>query len=257
MEIKIENHKNLHKALVVFLTVLSIFVVVKTLHSFKEDRWNGKDGGIESTIIISGHGEMKAVPDIATISFSITKEAKTIKEAQTQVTEIEKKVLEVLKTNKVDDKDIKTTNSSFYPKYKYDYKGAYYPQNSTISGYEVTENIEVKIRDIDTTGALIEGLGAIGVNNLHGPNFAIDEEDDLKDEARKLAIDDAKDKAQQLAKDLGVRLGKIVSFSENSNYPIIYAKNESLVDSAQSSAPELPKGENTISSNVTITYKIR
>ena len=65
--------------------------------------------------------------------------------------------------------------SHFYPKYKYDYRATYYPQNSVIVGYEVTESIEIKVRDIDSAVKLIEGLGAVGVVNLYGPNFSIDD----------------------------------------------------------------------------------
>lgn len=255
-----DENKNLKNALGLLLIILSISVAVKTFNGFK----GGHDGGYgkdinESTIVVSGHGEVNSVPDIASISFSITKEAKTVKEAQAQVTEIENKVLTVLKENKVADKDIKTVNSSFYPKYKYDYRAVYYPQNSVIVGYEVSETIEVKVRDIDSAGVVIEALGSAGVSNLNGPNFAIDDEDVLKAQARKLAIDEAKAKAEALAKDLGVKLGKIVAFNENGNYPtpIYYAKTALEADGGLSSAPALPKGENTISSDVSITYKIR
>ena len=254
-----DENKNLKNALGLLLILLSISVAVKTFSGFRGGHMGeyGKDIN-ESTIAITGHGEINAVPDIANISFSITKEAKTVKEAQALVTEVEAKALAVLKDNKVEDKDIKTLNASFNPKYKYEYRPGSYSQNAIIVGYEVYETIEVKVRDIDNAGKLIEGLGSIGVTNLNGPNFAIDEEDGLKAEARKEAIEDAKAKAEVLAKDLGVKLGKIVSFNENGNYPAPYYSKVSLeADAAQNSAPALPKGENTISSDVTIVYKIR
>ena len=81
----------------------------------------------------------------------------------------------------------------------------------------------------------------------------------LQAKARKLAIDDAKEKARVLAKDLGVRLGKITSFSESGlRYPVMY--ESAMIKDSVGTAPapaELPKGENTISSDVTITYEIR
>ena len=106
----------------------------------------------------------------------------------------------------------------------------------------------------------MQGLGTIGVTNLSGPNFAIDDEDALKAEARKLAIDEAKSKAKILAKDLDVSLVKIVDFSESGNYPMMYSNKLSMMEDGAYSAPasaQLPKGENTISSDVTITYEIR
>ena len=130
---------------------------------------------------------------------------------------------------------------------------------SKIIGYTVSQSVNVKIRKIDDAGKIIDGINKIGVTNMSGPNLAIDNEDGLKAEARKKAIADAKAKAKVLAKDLDVDLGKIASFSESGNYPIYYAKATMSLDSANGApAPAIiPKGENTISSDVTITYEIR
>ncbi len=113
---------------------------------------------------------------------------------------------------------------------------------------------------MDDVGAIVQGLGNVGVSELNGPNFAIDKEDDLKAEARKKAIDDAREKAKVLAKDLGVSLVKISSFSEGGNYGgMVYsAKAEMAMDSGSAPAPaKIPKGVQTVSSDVTITYEIR
>ena len=98
-------------------------------------------------------------------------------------------------------------------------------------------------------------------------SFAVvraDDMDKVQMDARTLAIEDAKAKAEALAESLGVKLGKIVSFSEGSNYPMPYAyggvanmKLESAVSMDAAMAPELPVGENEVSSSVSITYEIR
>ncbi len=108
----------------------------------------------------------------------------------------------------------------------------------------------------------LQSLGAVGVSDLSGPNFSIDNEENLQAEARKKAIDDAKAKAEALADDLGVKLGRVANFSEGGRYggPIYYGKEMMAVDSSTGSAPapaNIPKGENTISSDVTITYELR
>ena len=272
MEIPNQYIKNLYKVSLVFLVILSLFFAVKFLAELKS---YGRMGSSEAnTITLSGHGEVTAVPDIANVYFSIRKTAKTGKEALASVAVIEKKALDFLKTKGVDEKDIKTENASVYP--KYDYVRSLCPQSEAgsasgmmydcggskqvLTGYEASESITVKVRNIDDAGAIMQGLGATGVSDLNGPNFAIDDEDNLKAEARKKAIDDAKQKAEVLAKDLGVSLGRIADFNEGGNYyPVMYGK-ATMMDSAVSSAPapaELPKGENTISSDVTITYEIR
>ncbi len=272
MEIPENYKKNLYRSFLALIIIFSLYFAVKLLAEFRS---YGMMGSSEAnTITLSGHGEVQAAPDIASVYFTLRKELKTAKEAQDAVAEKEKSALDFLKSKNVADKDIKTVNASVYP--KYDYVRASCPQigangvsgvnydcdnrKQVLTGYEASESIAVKIRNIDDTGAIMQGLGDIGVSDLTGPNFAIDNEDGLKAEARKKAIDDAREKAKVLAKDLGVRLGRISNFNESRNYyPVMYEK-AAMMDSTANSAPapaEIPKGENTISSDVTITYEIR
>ena len=240
-----------------------IVIVLCMICGGRGDRNENKNGNSgQNVITITGHGEVQAVPDIANISLTIRKDAKTVADAQAQVAAIEAKVLESLKANNVSDQDRKTVNASFSPKYEYNTGICTMnncPNRSVIVGYEAFESIDVKIRKIDDTGKIIQDLGALGVTELSGPNFAIDKEDTFKDKARKEAIDDAKAKAKILAKDLGVHLGKITSFNESGNYPVpMYASAKLDSVSGAGAAPAvLPVGENTISSDVTITYEIR
>lgn len=279
MEIPNQYVKNLYKVSLAFLIVLSLFFAVKLLAEFRS---YGMMGSSEAnTITLTGHGEVTAVPDIASVYFTISKDAKTVKEAQDAVAVIEKKALDLLKAKGVADKDIKTADASFYPKYEYkraicppipmgvpssgvesSMPSPYYcpPGKQIITGYTASESITVKIRNTLDVSAIMQGLGTTGVSNLSGPNFTIDDEDGLKAEARKKAIADAREKAEVLAKDLGVRLGRVANFSESGNYyPMYYAK-DAMMGRGETSAPspaEIPKGENTISSDVTITYEIR
>ncbi len=241
----------------------AIIVIVLCMICGGDSRNENRDkNNSQNVITITGHGEVQAVPDISNISLTIRKDAKTVADAQAQVAAIEVKVLESLKTNNVSDQDRKTVNASFSPKYEYNTGICTMnncPNRSVIVGYEAFESIDLKIRKIDDTGKIIQDLGALGVTELSGPNFAIDKEDTFKDKARKEAIDDAKSKAKILAKDLGVHLGKITSFNESGNYPVPMYASAKLDSSAPGVATPavLPVGENTISSDVTITYEIR
>ena len=263
-----EKKKRIHHFGKVVILVLLVICAGKFLMECGGNEKNSIDN--QNVISFSGHGEVSAVPDIANVDFTIEKDAKTVKEAQANVAAVESKALDFLKANNVAVKDIKTTNSSFYPKYEYvvdtkagtactPYGCSPQPGKNVITGYTATESISVKIRNTDDAGKIIEGLGTVGVSNLNGPNFAIDKEDALKDNARKLAIDEAKSKANKLAKDLGIRLGKITSFNEGGNYPTpMYSAKAMMTDSVVASAPaQLPVGENLITSDVTITYQIK
>lgn len=263
MDIPNEYRKNLYLAVLALLVVLSLFFAVKFL---SELRSYGLRGASEtSTITVSGHGEIMATPDIATVSFTISKDAKTVKEAQDSVAKIEKDALDFIFANGVAEKDVKTQDASFYP--KYEYRKAMVcnefgcNSNSVIVGYTASETVTVKVRNTDNAAKIIEGLGSVGVTQLNGPSFEVDDADALKVQARKQAIEDARIKAESLAKDLGVKLVRISSFNESGNYYPMYATK--AVDGA---APQmamdermasLPTGENTISSDVTISYEIR
>ena len=268
-EQKVKLYRGLKIAFIVFLAVVAA-------NALFEGRGYRDGNKTPNTISFSGHGEVTAVPDIANIYFTISKDDKTVKDAQAGVAVIEKKALDLLKEKGVVEKDIKTTNASFNPKYEYrntvcptipmdavtagvSAPSSYYCPSGkqVLVGYTASESITVKIRNIDSVGDIMQGLGTTGVSDLNGPNFAIDKEDTLKAEARKKAIDDAKAKAEVLAKDLGVRLGKISSFSENGNYPIMYGQSAMMKDGVSEVSAVIPKGENTISSDVTITYEIR
>jgi len=267
MKIPNEYKKNIYLASLVFLIVLSFYFAIKSLSELKS--YNMIESSRVNTITLSGYGEVNAVPNIANVYFSIKKESKTVKEAQTLVAQIENKSIDFLKKNNILEKDIKTSNASFYPKYEYKYNtkttipcnGYNCPPRQSkkiISGYIASESITVKVRNVDIVGKIMQGLGSLSVSNLNGPNFSIDNEDGLKAEARRKAINNAKEKARTLANDLGIGLGKIVSFSESANYPRPMYFNRMTTESISSKpvVAKIPKGENTISSNVSITYEI-
>lgn len=134
--------------------------------------------------------------------------------------------------------------------------------NPKIVGYDVSQTVEVKVRDTAKAGDTLAALGTIGVQNISGPNFMVDDEDAAKAEARGKAIEEARTKAKLLAKQLGVRLGKVVSYSENgAGYPqpMMYSAvaKGGMMDASRESAPTLPTGENKTSVTVSVTYEIR
>lgn len=263
-----DSKTTFYKALTILALISVVLVGAKTVSEIKGYRFIGGGVAATNTISVSGEGEVTASPDIATISFSVREEAKKVADAQNKVDTKAKAALAAVRKLGVADKDIKTENYSSYPKYEW--------QNATVSclelncppsrpgrqvliGYEVSQLVTVTVRDLDTTSAIIEALGTAGVNDMQGPNFAIDKEDDLKAAARKQAIEKARAKAEVLAGDLGVSLVRVVSFSEGQNYPI-YARAMMGAEKADVSAPslpEIPRGEQKITSSVTVTYEIR
>lgn len=258
------------KALTALLIVLAVFVGLKSLAAIKQFRFIGSGTTATNTISVSGEGEAFAIPDIAQVTATIRKEAKTAKAAQEAAKKVEEAVLAYLKSAGIEDKDVKTASYTSYPKYEWQEARVSClaigcppssPGKNVLVGYEVNETIIVKVRDTEKAGDIMEGITKAGVGEVSGPDYTVDDESKVQAEARDEAIADARAKADALAKALGVKIVRIVGFNEGSGgYPVpMYASKVALeADMATgNAAPELPKGENQYISNVTITYEIR
>jgi len=264
----ITTNKKFINASIVLVVLLSLFVLALFVNQVKLSSYVGRETQAPATIAVSGTGDVMAVSDIATLYVNITKEASTTKEAKKLLDESVAKTMDYLKTQKIEDKDIKAEYNGLNPKYGQEKTAICYtypcpPQaEAKIIGYTANQAITIKVRAIDTANEISTGLANLGITNISGPTLSIDDESGFKDQARSKAIEDARAKAKVLAKELGVRLGKVVTFSENGyggGYPMMYeakVMNQSA-DGMRAPAPELPKGENKITSNVMITYEIR
>lgn len=262
------QNKNIIKLTTAFLAVLSLFFVAKVLAEFKSYGYIGNQYGSQNTISVTGEGEVFAVPDIAEITFDVTEEGKLVPDAQKKATDKMNAIIASLKKAGIAEKDIKTVGYNIYPNYEYQTKsiacpvGSYCPPEGrqVLIGYKVSHSILIKVRKTDQAGTILSSLGTQQVTNLSGINFTIDDEEKVKNDAREKAITNAKEKADALAKQLGVRLVRIVTFTEGGNYPIYYGKTMNMsaeADMAGAPTPEIPAGENKITSSVTITYEIR
>jgi hypothetical protein len=120
--------------------------------------------------------------------------------------------------------------------------------------------VSVKLRDTTKAGTLLVALGTLGVTDLNGPSFAVDNPDAVQSQARTIAIADAQAKAKTLASQLGVSLIRIVSFSDNNGsypQPVMYAMNASTDSAKAAPVPDISTGQQKVTSNVTITYEIQ
>lgn len=259
------QEKKIKCAVFILLVIVSVFTITKIVNEVKSSQYVGKEYQYSNTISVNGTGDVTAVADIASLAINISKDGVTAKEAQNLLNDSITKTLSYLKEQKIEDKDIKSEYGGLSPKYSYTQPVCYiYPcpnRDPKIIGYTATQSITVKVREVDNASVIRTGLAGIGITDISGPTFSIDDEEGFKAQARAIAIDDAKAKAKVLAKDLGVKLGKIVSFNEDGqdgNIPM-YANKASFdtVSEAALSVPTLPKGENKITSNVTITYTIK
>jgi hypothetical protein len=267
-----------HKSGTLLMVVASIFlalIMVCAIIFVSAARNNARPGG--NTITVTGSGEGFAVPDIATFWFTLRAEGDNVAVAQEQVTRQSKDVISALRQEGIEEKDIQTTGYNAYPRYEWQQKTIVCPLGSDcppgdreriLVGYEVSQNVRVKVRDITISGEILGTLGGLNVDNINGPSLEIDDEDSIQAEAREEAIADAKSKAKALASQLDVRLGKVVSFQEGGGYGgyggmmvaetmAMRADFDDAVEESAMPTLNIPVGENEIRSNVTITYRIK
>jgi len=202
-----------------------------------------------------GTGKAAAAPDIARISFGVSKNSTTVLEAQAQVNSSINNIIKALKDLKVEEKDIKTTNYSVYPNYNYE------SGRQRITGYNVTQNIEVTIKKINKINDVVDAITEKGGNIIGQIIFDFNQETrkKLEDQARKEAVKEAKDKAESLAKASGIRLGKIINVEETSNRkPIpIFADTVGRGGEPSEKTTQITTGESNVEITVILSYEIR
>ncbi len=266
-----ENIKNnawkvgLATTTVLGLLFLSLFInQVKTI--FDVD--GTVDHAQKNTITIGGKGELAVIPDTATFNFSVTETSKKVADAQAAAAAKINAVIKALTDAGVDGtKDIKTLSYNINPHYEYQggvctqsYPNSCRPGTQVLTGYDVSESVQVKVRDISKAGELFSTVGSLNVQNVDSLQFSVDSIDVKKDEAKALAIEDAKTHAETIARALGVHLGRVTGFTDDTSggnpYPIMYAM-DSAVAGKMAAAPQISAGEQKVTSNVSVTYEIR
>jgi len=244
------------KKIHVFLITLGVLAVtgIVIVALVSANRINNQD-----RFSVTGSGTVYAKADIANLEVGLrTGAKKTAAEATVDSTKKMNEIMAELNTLGIEEKDIKTSNYNLSPVYNYTNE-----RGQELVGYEVTQNVNLKIRDLSKIGDVIAKTTEKGANQIGNINFTIDDEYELKNQARELAIEKAKEKAALIAEQSGMKIGKIKGVFENYNdyQPIVAYSNAKLemgmggaVDLA---APSIQAGQNEIRVEVTLTYEIK
>ncbi|HXO70033.1 MAG TPA: SIMPL domain-containing protein, partial [Bradyrhizobium sp.] len=155
-----------------------------------------------ATISVSGEAQMSVAPDLAQIDAGVSTEAKTAREASEANNTTMGKVLLALKGAGIDEKDFQTSRLSLQPQYAPNRNGP-----NAIVGYQASNRVTIKLRDVTKVASTIDTLVGAGANNIGGINFMVSAASKLLDDAREQAIADARRKAEIYAKAAGVTLG--------------------------------------------------
>lgn len=158
---------------------------------------------------VTATGKTTRVPDVATIRAGVVTQAVTAAAALSDNANRMSAVLSALKRAGIQPRDIATANVSLQPQYRYADN-----RPPVITGYQATNNVSIRFRDIAKSGAILDALVAQGANQIDGPNLSLDEPDAALDEARVDAIKRAQARAELYAKAAGLSVSRILTIAE-------------------------------------------
>ncbi|HPF94966.1 MAG TPA: SIMPL domain-containing protein [bacterium] len=240
-----------HIAGSIALSALTLFLLVSTFKVYKETNEVGQAPRSRDTITIDGSGSISSKPDLADIDLGLYSEGSDVPTIQNENTQKVNSIIAALQQMGIAEEDIQTTNYNISPRYDYT-DGA-----QRISGYAVSQNLHVKVRDLGEVGNVLAKAGSLGANQVNGVRFSVDDPTALKVQARAEAIADAREKADMLAKAMGVSIVRIVTFSESSSNaptPPIYTFR---AEDAVAQAPDIKPGSLDVEADISVTFEIR
>lgn len=200
---------------------------------------------------VSAEGRTTRVPDVATIRTGVVAQAPTAAGALVDQASRVARVLAALKKAGVADRDVATATVGLSPQYRY--QDGQPPQ---ITGYQASNTVSVRFRDVKRAGSILDALVASGANQIDGPDLSIDQPEAALDEARLDAMKRARTRAELYAKAAALRVVRIVSIGEGPandggpRPPILYAR---AMSAEKADATQIAAGEK----DVTVTVNVR
>lgn len=204
------------------------------------------------TISLSSTGTVKATPDKVVISTGVTTEGQTARAALDKNTEAMTKVVDGLKGAGIEPKDIQTSNFSVSPVYEQRKDG----EAAFITGYRVTNQVRIIVRDTKKLGDILDKVVEVGANEIGSIQFGMAEPEALKDEARKLAMRNAIADAKLYAEAAGVELGPVLTIVEEEGYQPRYDAAASMEMAAAKAVP-IEGGTTMIEVRLRVTWELR
>jgi uncharacterized protein YggE len=207
---------------------------------------------LPATVYVNGQGVVTVAPDTASVVIGVNIIDTTLSSAQEKATTQMTAVIDALKAAGIDEKDIQTVNYSVNILQNYDTNG----NPSTIEGFQVSNQVNVTVRDLSQLGTILDTVVAQGANAIYGISFFVDDPSSAASQARELAVQDARKKAEELAAAAGMQVGRILSISESyspSPMPVAYGRAEAA---DMASAVPIQAGSTQIQVDVQVTYEL-
>jgi len=219
--------------------LIGLFVIVASLAPFPVL-------ALEKLVTVTGEATVAVAPDAAMIRIGVSSQDKTAREASDANAKQMTAVLAAIKSNNIAERDIQTSRLSLQPQYDPNKSGT-----ARLTGFQATNQVTVRIRDIGNLAALLDSAISAGANEMSGIEFIVSEQSKLLDRARDDAIADAHRKAELYAKAAGARLGHVVAISEEGS-----AAPPRPIQALRAGAVPISPGEQTLRAVVTVSYEL-
>ncbi len=207
----------------------------------------------EGTLLdVVAEGRVNRVPDIAVIRAGVVSQGATAAEALSANARQMASVLTALKAAGIADRDIQTATISLSPQYRYAEN-----QPPVITGYQASNSVSVKFRDIARSGTILDTLVKQGANQIDGPSLTIDAIDTAMDEARVDAVKRARARAALYAGALGMKVDRILMVSEGSDGGAPGPVPGYMVRAEAKDSTQIAPGEQQVSANVRVRFLLK
>lgn len=235
------------------IIVFGIIVVVSIVREKIVDRSTNQ-------VSIVGQGKITYKPDTAKITLGVQVDRKsTSEEAIGELNNRITNIISALEKQGIAKDDIETQNYSVQPQYDY-VEGV-----QSLAGYDANQRLIVKVReiqsDVEKIGQIIAAASVAGSNQMLGVSFEVSSSNDLKQQAKIMAIEDAKRKSKVLANAAGVKLGKVTGWYENDlsnpDNPVPLGMGGVAEKSISSMPAQIPSGTGDIIVEVSLTYEVK
>jgi uncharacterized protein YggE len=234
-------------ALVTFLTTLAAASPATALDRLID---TGNDHWVE----VTGEGSVNAAPDFARVTLGVTNTGKTAGEAMAANAKAANALVSLIKSEGVAPADIQTSEVSISPMFSQPAPGQ--QTAPTITGYNVSNNVTVMVRDIPRLGGVLDKAVAAGANSIYGVGFGHNDPSALLDKARPLAVADARRKADIYATAAGARIGRLIVLTEEPGRPPIVSFPRAYAAPAAFAPTPIEAGEDKLTVIVTTRFEL-
>ncbi len=204
---------------------------------------------------INATGTVSRIPDLAIISAGVVTKSRTATGAIADNARRMERVRAALRGAGIEDRDIQTSSISLQPDYRYQ-DG----QPPVLSGYQASNNVSIKFRDIRKSGEILDALVAEGANQINGPSLTIDKPEAAYNEARTKAIAVGRARAELYARSLGMRVVRLIAVSEGGGFarpPMPYAADAIMVTGQRASKTEIDPGSQDLEISLAMSFELQ